>query len=98
MDEKKIITKFSEAEFMELIKDDSETVAEYKRELVELYSQRIYSEEQVIELATGKTKREVFRDYTLPELIRLRWALDFLMDNPCGNMYINRLAEEKRMK
>lgn len=98
MDEKKPITEFSDAEFMKLIKDDPETVAEYKKEVVELYSHRIYSEEQLIELATGKTKKEVYRDYNLPELMRLRWALDFLQDNPCGNMYINRLAEQKRLK
>lgn len=98
MDEKKPIKELSEAKFMELIKDDPETVAEYKKEVVELYSHRIYSEEQLIGLVTGKTINEVSMDYTLPELMRLRWALDFLTDNPFGNLYINRLAEEKSGK
>lgn len=98
MDEKKTTTEFSEAEFFELIKDDPETVEEYKKEANELYSRRIYSEEQLIGLVTGKTRNEVSRDYTMPQLIRLRWTLDFLTDNPCGNLYINRLVKEKTGK
>ena len=98
MDEKKTITQFSEAEFFQLIKDDPETVADYKKEIIELNSRRIYSEEQLIGLVTGKTRNEVSRDYTLPELMRLSWALDFLTDNPCGDLYINRLAEKRRSK
>ena len=98
MDEKKPITEFSEADFFELIKGDHETVAEYKKEVVELFSKRIYSQDQLIELVTGRTKRQVYDDYSLPELMRLNWALDFLTDNPSGNMYINRLMQKKKEK
>ena len=98
MDEKKTIKGFSEAEFLELIKNDPETVADYKKQAIELNSRRIYSEEQLIRLLTGKTRNEVSRDYTLPQLMRLSWALDFLQDNPCGNLYIHKLEEEKSNK
>lgn len=89
MDEKKEIIRFSDADFIELIKDEPETVKKYKKDVTELFSHRIYSEDQVIELYTGKTRKEVYNDYSLPELMRLAWALDFLTDNPCGNIYIS---------
>ncbi|MFL5765778.1 MAG: hypothetical protein ACJ77K_17665 [Bacteroidia bacterium] len=98
MDERKANTEFSEADFFELVKDDPEAIAEYKKEVVELYSQRIYSEVLLIKLVTGKTKAEVYRDYSLPELMHLNWALDFLKDNPCGNFYINKLLNRRRSK
>ena len=98
MDEEKRITEFSDADFFELIKDDSKAVAEYKKELAKLNSRRIYSEDQVIEIYTGKTSDQAKNEYTIPQLIRLKWAVDFLLDNPCGNMYINKLIEKKNGK
>lgn len=98
MDEKKLEKGFSDADFMELTKDDPEAVTKYKKEVIELYSRRIYSQDQLIVLVTGKTKREVYGNYSLPELMRLNWALDFLTDNPCGDLYINRLVANKSKK
>lgn len=86
------------AEFLELIKDDPIAIADYKKGLAELYSHGIYSEKQLIKLFTGKTMDQVNSEYMLPQLMQVRWALDFLMDNPCGDKYINRLAEGKKGK
>lgn len=89
---------FSEAEFLKLIKDDKEAITKYKKEIMKLYTRQIYSEDQVIELFTGKTREEVYSEFTIPELMRVKWAVDFLMDNLYGNKYINMLVEKEKKR
>ncbi|MGZ4043317.1 MAG: hypothetical protein ACXVDZ_18220 [Bacteroidia bacterium] len=98
MDEEQVSTGFSDADFWEQIKDDPEAIADYKKELEKLFDRRIYSEDQVIKIYTGKTKAEVFNEYTIPQLNWMNWAVDFLMDNPCGNMYIHKLERKNKKK
>ncbi|MGZ4054453.1 MAG: hypothetical protein ACXVDZ_10580 [Bacteroidia bacterium] len=98
MDEKKPITEFSEAEILEFIKDDPEAIEDYKKETEEFLNRRIYSEDQVIRIYIGKTKADVYSEFTIPELNRMNWAVNFLMDNPCGLMYIQMLEKERKKK
>ncbi len=89
---------FSDADFIELIKNEPDTLKKYKEDINDLFSRRIYSEDQVVKLYTGKTRDEVNRDYNVPQLLRLAWCMDFLMNNPCGDMYIDKLASLKKRK
>ncbi|MGZ4053664.1 MAG: hypothetical protein ACXVPU_02670 [Bacteroidia bacterium] len=98
MEEKNEAQELSNAYFFELIKDDSEAIADYKKEVEELFTRRVYSEDQVIKIYTRKTKAEVFSELTIPQLNRMNWVIDFLMDNPCGLMYIQKLEMERKKK
>ena len=98
MGEKNEVTEFSDAVFFELITNDPEALADYNKGLEDILNLKDYSEDEVIEIYTGKTKAEVFNEFTVPELNRMNWALDFLMDNPCGNLYIHKLITRNIMK
>ena len=61
MEKKKEIQEFSDADFFELIKDDTKAIAYYKKELIKLLTRKIYPKDQYgymfIRILSEKKKR-----------------------------------------
>jgi hypothetical protein len=82
--------------FWDLIKDDPKVIESYKAELIQLFTKKVYSEEYLVKLVTGKSTAEVLAEYTVPELLKVQGAVLFLQTVPDQERYISKLKDSKR--